>query len=258
MATFKYLVVAVLILIATVVWVTEVHPAFAVNSASTASSTPLSFSLTPLTASAVAAERPTLPVFDGNGVVFIDTTSGAPGTPYIIYANPRGGVGIKELLFLKNNEEACQVTAGEYPCARDITGYDPSNSDASPVPSGTLVHVVGGVDDQGIVVQSLAKATTLSANMIQFSTPMGSVTKVSNGTSIAPTAVKDDASCTLGIGCFAQGTQRVQVTVTYGDSTTTTQLVPGSVFVFGKSSIVLLSVSGTGSSAIADFLVGSE
>lgn len=258
MATFKYLVVAVLILIATVVWVTEVHPAFAVNSASTASSTPFSFSLTPLTASAIAAEHPTLPTFDGNGVVFIDTASGIPGTPYIIYANPKGGVGIKELLFLKGNEEACQITAGEYPCARDITGYDPSNSDASPVPSGTLVHIVGGVDDQGIIVQSLAQATDMPANMIQFSTPIGRVTNVSNGTSIAPVAVQDDASCTLGVGCFAQGTQRVEVTVSYGDSTKTTQLVPGSVFVFGKSSIVLTSVTGTGSSAVANFVVGSE
>ena len=162
------------------------------------------------------------------------------------------------MLFLKYNEEACQITAGEYPCARDITGYDPSNSDASPVPSGTLVHVVGGIDDQGVIVQSLQTTATLPSNMIQFSTPLGSTTKVSNGTTVAPLAVFDDASCTLGVGCFAQGVQRLETTVSYGTSAATTELVPGSVFVFGKSSVVLLSITGTGPTAVANFLVGSK
>ena len=269
MATIGKLAFALLIGIAAFVWVTQVHPVFAISDTDTSASAagtasvanaPFSFSLANLSVPAIAAEHPQLTTLSKDGVVFIDTTSGAPGTPYFIYQTDKGSVDIKELLFLKDQEQACQVTAGEYPCARDITGYDPSASDASPVPSGTFVHVDGGVDDQGIIVQNLQSpsSTSLPSNMIRFTTQTGAVTTVSNGTTISPIKVMDDASCTLGVGCYPQGQQRLEVTISEKDSNTTTELLPGSVFMFGKSEIVLLSVTGTGTSATANFLVASR
>jgi hypothetical protein len=269
MATLGKLVLAFLIVTAAFVWVTEVHPVFAVDDSSASSSpnaqtaavpaAPFSFSLSNLSASAIAAERAQLPSISADGVVFIDSTSGSPGTPYFIYQTAKGTIEVKELLFLKGNEEACQITAGEYPCARDITGYDPSNSDASPVPSGTFVHLDGGVDDQGIIVQNLQSSTSvLPSNMVRFSTQTGAVTTISNGTTISPIAVMDNASCTFGVGCYPQGQQRLEVQIANKSSNTTTELVPGSVFIFGKSSIVLLSINGTGAGATGNFLVASR
>ncbi len=269
MATLGKLVLALLIVTALFVWVTQVHPVFAVADSSASSDSseqtaavanaPFSFSLSNLSAPAIAAERAQLPAVSADGVVFIDSTSGSPGTPYFIYQTDKGTIDIKELLFLKGNEEACQITAGEYPCARDITGYDPSNNDASPVPSGTSAHIDGGIDDQGIIVQNLqSSAPTLPSDMVRFSTQVGAITTISNGTTISPITVMDDASCTLGVGCYPQGQQRLDVNISYKNSKTTTQLVPGSVFVFGKSSIVLLSVTGTGSAAAGNFLVASR
>jgi hypothetical protein len=255
MASLGKLVFVLLIVTAALVWVTQVHPAFAINNQTNAQTAPIFFSLSSLSVPAIAAEHPNLDTFDGDGVVFIDTTSGTPGTPYLAYETPKHTVGIKELLFLKGNEEACQITAGEYPCARDITGYDPSNSDASPVPSGTPVHIVGGVDDQGIVVQSLQGTSTPPTNMILFTTPLGSTTNVSNGTTVMPVQVLSDASCTIGVGCYGSDTPRLETTISYGKSTTTADLLPGSIFRFGKSSVILISINGTGS---AEFLVGSN
>jgi hypothetical protein len=270
MATLGKLVLVLLIVTAAFVWVTQVHPVFAVTDSDAPShvnaqavavpDAPFSFSLSNLSASAIAAERAQLSPVSTDGVVFIDSTSGSPGTPYFIYQKAKGDVEVKELLFLKGNEEACQITAGEYPCARDISGYDPSNSDASPVPSGTFVHLDGGIDDQGIIVQNLQSPVTpvLPSNMVRFSTQIGAVTSISNDTTISPIAMIDDASCTLGVGCYPQGQQRLEVYIASKNSHTTTELVPGSVFVFGKSSIVLLSISGTGAEATGNFLVASR
>jgi hypothetical protein len=252
------LIIAFLILIAALVWVTQVHPVYAIDNHTNAQTAPVSFSISSLSAPAMAADHPALDTFDQDGVVFIDMTSGNPGTPYLAYETPKHTVGIKELLFLKGDEEACQVTAGEYPCARDITGYDPSNSDASPVPSGTPVHIVGGIDDQGIVVQNLQGISAPPSNMIRFTTPLGSTTQVSNGTTMMPVQILDDASCTIGVGCYGSDTPRLQTAVSYGKSTTTTDLLPGSIFQFGKSSVILISINGSGNSGSADFLVGSN
>ena len=247
-----------LILIGLFMWTTQVNPVFAVgnNGAVNTVSAPLSFSLAPLTAGSAAAETPALPDFDGNGVVFIDTADGTPHTPYLAFETTNHTLDIKELLFLNNGQQPCQVSASEYPCAKDIYGNDGASSDASPVPSGTAVHIVGGVDDQGIIVQSIQAMDAVPNNMVRFANTLGGNTKLSNGIFVMPLQVFDNASCTLGVGCFGNGIQRLETTISTGNSTTTTELVPGTLFIFGNSAIILLSITGTGASAVANFLVG--
>ena len=96
------------------------------------------------------------------------------------------------------------------------------------------------------------------AGMVRFSSPLGHTMLLSNSTSILPLQIFDDASCTLGVGCFGNGTKRLETTISYKDSTTTTQIVPGTLFIFGKSAIVLLSVTGSGAAGVANFLVGTH
>jgi hypothetical protein len=256
-----------LIVVALFVWVTQVNPVFAVGSYSAAANTtgtasatsaPLSFSLNSLTAESIANERATTPAFDGDGVVFIDTADGTPQTPYLAYETTNHTLDIKELVFLNNNQEPCQVSAGELPCVPDSKGNGGAASDQSPVPSGTAVHIEGGVDDQGIVVQSISKVSAVPANMVRFATTLGGTTTLSNGVSILPLQIFTDASCTVGVGCYGNGVNRVETTISIGNSQTTTELVPGTLFIYGNSTVILLSVAGSGTSAIVNFLVGTH
>ena len=93
--------------------------------------------------------------------------------------------------------------------------------------------------------------------MVLFSTPLGSTTNVSNGTTITPTQILTNASCTLGVGCFGNGTPRLVTTISFGNSTTTTELIPGTLFIFQKSAIILISVTGSATFRTANFLVSS-
>jgi hypothetical protein len=222
-------------------------------------SKPLSLDLTQYTAGAMAAERTTLPEFNGDGIVFIDMSGGAPGVPYIAYETPKDHtLGIKELIFMRANSQPCQVSAGEYPCAKNIDGSDGTDSDASPVPSGTFVHLVGGVDDQGIVVKSLTGTAVTSTHMVQFTSAFGSTTHLSNGLSVTPTSISTNANCTFGVGCIGNGIPMLQLSLTNGGSTNTINLIPGRLTVYGKSSIILLSATGSGETGTANFLVFSK
>jgi hypothetical protein len=251
-------VVLILILIAGFVWLTKVQPVFA-----TSSSAPLfSFSLEPLTASAIASERDTAPPFNGVGVVFIDTSAGAPGVPYISYETPKHQFGTKTLIFNATTDDPCQVSAGELPCARDIMENDPSASDASPIPSGSVVYLTGQVDEQAVIVDSYDVVSNIPSGMHLISIPFNSTGSIPSaarsGISITPLSVMDDASCTLGVGCFGNGVNRLSMTVSAGKSKTSTELVPGTTFVYGGSTIVLLSINGTGNNQSANFLIADN
>ena len=253
MATIvKYLFILVIIA-GVFVWLSNSHAFDAL-----ANSKPLSFDLNQFTPAAIAAERPTLPDFNGDGMLFIDMSGGAPGVPYIAYETPQHDLGIRELIFIKGDSQPCQVSAGEYPCAKDLYGNDGSESDASPVPSGTYVHLVGGVDDQAIIVKTLGAASISSSHIVTFTTALGSTTKLSNGLALTPKLLQTNASCTFGVGCIGNGTPRLELSIANGGSTNTVELVPGRLTVAGKSSIILLSVSGQESSGQANFFVFSK
>lgn len=254
MATIAKFLFIILIISGAFVWLSNSHAFDPFMS-----SKPISIDLNQFTPAAVAAERTTLPEFNGDGVVFIDISGGAPGVPYIAYETPvTHELGIKELIFMKGDLQPCQVSAGEYPCAKDLNGNDGTASDASPVPSGTLVHLVGGVDDQGIVVKTLGKPSTSSSHMVMFSTSLGSTTRLSNGLVLSPVTIQSNASCTLGVGCVGNGTPRLDLSVGNGGTSNTIELVPGRVNIIGKSTIILLSTTGAGTSGVANFLVFSK
>jgi hypothetical protein len=247
--------VVILSVIALIVWVSQVHPVFA----STNGSGLPSFSLSTFTPQdATTSEQSTLPTYNGLGVVFIDVSSGMPGTPYIAYETPKHTLGVKELLFLHAGEQGCQVDAGQYPCAPDTNDNNGYASDASPVPSGTPVTLIGGVDDQGVVVQNLQATSTLPDGMVRFSVPLGGTTTLSNGTSITPTEILTDASCTVLVGCYGANTPRVVTTLTANNSTTHTEFIPGNVIAYRKTSIILLSVTGSGNTGVANFLASGN
>ncbi len=230
-------------------WLTKVQPVFATSSAS-----PLfSVSLQPLTAGAIESETYTAPPFNGDGVVFIDTSAGAPGVPYIVYEMPKGGFAMKSLIFNFDTNEPCQVSAGELPCARDISENDSSESDASPIPSGTPVHLEGEVDEQAIIVEGYDALPSYPEGMQFVSIPLGDTANASDNIAIAPISVMDNASCTLGVGCFGNGVNRLAVTLSSGKSTTDTEIVPGTIYRYGKVSLILLSI--TGNQSTANFLV---
>ena len=253
MKTVVKLAFIIVIIAGVFVWISNSHELDSLVNAK-----PLSFDLNTLTPAAIAAERPTLPEFNGDGVLFIDVSGGAPGVPYIAYETPKHTLGIKELIFMNGDSQPCQISAGEYPCARDIYGNDGTASDASPVPSGTLVHLVGGVDDQGIVVKSLGKPNAISSHMVLFSTPLGSTTRLSNGLTLTPMSIKSNASCTFGVGCVGNGIPRLELSVGNTGATNTIDLVPGRLNIAGKSTVILLSVSGADTSGSANFLVFSK
>jgi hypothetical protein len=251
----------ILVIVAIGVWFThdQVTVAFAQSITGGSSALPPSISLTQFTPAETAQEQTTqLPNFDGDGVVFLDTADGNNFTPYIAYETPQGGLGIKELVFLKNTKgndvQPCQVSAGEYPCVPDLEGNYTADSDASPVPSGTLVHVVGGVEDQAIIVQTMTTAPSLPNGVITFSLPLNGTATLSNGITIAPTEILTNPSCTLGVGCYGSDTQRLVTVITQAGDTKTTEIVPGTISVYDKTSFVLLSITGSGSSATANFL----
>ena len=259
-AVYSTSIVLILGVIALFVWVTQVNPVSAngptTNTSASVASARYSFSLVPYTAAGVSSV--TLNGFDGNGVVFIDTADGSPQTPYLAFETAKGTISIKELLFLNNGQQPCQVSAGEYPCAPNVDGSNGAASDASPVPSGTAVHIVGGIDDQGIIVQTISTLANVPSGMVRFATQLGGSTLLTNSLSVKPIQIFDNASCTLGVGCFGNGIQRLETTLSLKNSTLTTELVPGTLFVFGNSTIILLSITGSGASAVAHFLVGAH
>jgi hypothetical protein len=245
-----------LILIAGLVWLTKVQPVFATTNAAPLISLPLQ----PFTASAIESETYAAPQFNGDGVVFIDTSAGAPGVPYIAYETPKHSFAAKTLIFNFDTNEPCQVSAGELPCVRNIneedgSTNDPSESDSSPIPAGTPIHLVGDVDNQAVIVDSYSQLSNAPTGMHFASIPFATTAMLSGGTTLTPISVTDNASCTLGVGCFGDGVQRLAVTLSSGSSSTNTEIVPGTIFMYNGSALILLSISGTGDQSVANFLV---
>ncbi len=259
-------IVAFFLIIAAIVWLFSVHPVFAgviPTLGFTNDGLPPSFSLSTAqfgtaTTTTPANQGIALPDFETDGVVFIDLSSGNPGTPYLLYKTGDNDLAVKELIFARPGEPLCQVSAGEYPCAPDNNNDSSWGTDVSPVPSGTPVHVVGGHDAQAVVVQNLQTLSTLPSDMVEFATPFGGSTSLTNGLSLHPTQLLTNQSCTLFVGCYGPNTTRLVTTLNSGRSTSTTELIPGNIMTFGHSRIVLLSVDGAGSSGTAHFLVAQS
>ena len=256
-ATLGKIALGALIVLAAFVWLSSVHPLYAAGT-----SAPLSISLNQFTAGALASKTVTLPAFDETGIVFMDMTK-TPAAPYIAYENAntnnsKNQLQTKALIF--NDSRGCDVSAGEFPCARNIDESDDSDSDSSPIPAGTIVNVIGGTSDQAVIVQSYSTVSSLPTNMVSFQDAIGQQIKLSNGLFTKPEILLTSASCTLGIGCFGNGVDRLQTAIGNGTSTTTTDLVPGTIFVYGKSSILLLSLQNTESAgnAVATILVSAS
>jgi hypothetical protein len=236
------------------VWFSDVHPIFAAGTPA-----PISVSLNQFTAGAIASRSTTLPEFDEIGIIFMDTTKD-PATPYLAYENAKDQLMTRALIFNQgaNQSGGCDVSAGEFPCARNIDESDNSSSDASPIPTGTIVHLTGGLSDQAVIVESYEAVKSLPSNMTTFSAPLGEAILLSNGLSVEPKSVEDDASCTLLVGCFGNGVNRLTSEIGTGTGTTTAELVPGTIYILGKSAILLLSITNSSSTAIAIFLVSAS
>ncbi len=256
--TFGKILLMVLLILAATAWFANAKPI----PVQAGSSMPISIGLNQYTAGAIAAERIPLPYFDQVGVVFIDTAS-TPGVPYLAFENDKDQLMTRELIFKQDGPDGrgCNASAGELPCVPEVNGGEnpggaTSASDVSPIPSGTVAHITGGLESQAVIVTGYQENPSgLSQNMTRMSAVVGDSVKFSNGLNLNLRSVIDDARCTLFVGCFPNGTKRLEVTIGNGAATTTTDLVPGTIFAFGTSHILLLSLTDTTPQNIATFLI---
>lgn len=167
--------------------------------------------------------------FSGDGVVIFDGSQ----TPYLVYEETRGGVGTKRLVF--TNEPGCEANA--LPCASALP--------PSPVTSGEAVHLTGTVEDDRILVQSFGSVASVSG--IDFVTPENGQPVMVAGLTIKPVGIRAAAGCTLGVGCFADGIDRIDAEVTYteqGRSVTKIQsFAQGALVRAGDKVIMPLQIS---------------
>ena len=149
-----------------------------------------------LTATAVTG----LPPFWGAGVVIFDRND----YPYVLYRTPSGTVGMKRLVF--PYEPGCQANA--LPCATPLP--------PAPVYTGERITVTGSVNDERLLVEGIEETTVLPEGM-EYHTVSMNETITAYGVSIKPVLIADNGGCTLGVGCFSAGTERVVADVTYAN-----------------------------------------
>jgi hypothetical protein len=240
--------------LAVIVWFTQIRP---VHSVLASSNAPITFSLNSLQAGTLAAASSTVPIVTRTGIVIIDMSSGAPGTPYLAFEDTNGHFYSEELIF--DSSRGCQISAGEADCAANLSDQEVAGDIQYPVIAGEVVTVTGPEIDQTLHVTQFTQQNVPPANMVVFNATEGNTVTLSDGLSLRITNYSDSAACTLGIGCFGNGTPQETVTLTYNPNVKNTKksndsktsvLVTGQFNTFGGDTVILLSAPNSTTSTL--------